>query len=155
MDLTPAQRRKALAGRVLEAAGGAKLGKGEASVREAERNKASKRVRLGLVEKKKAREMQHLEEVSTDHPHSRLSLLNVNLQAKHLGNYHPTIKKLFDSSKAENSKRRERGLKIGVGKFSGGMLKLTKSDIDVVQGLGQTRGGPRSHRGRGRFRVIT
>jgi hypothetical protein len=69
LDLTPSHRRKALAGRVLEAAGGAKLGKGEKAVREAERNQAAKRVRLGIVEKQKQREQQRLEEVSdTDCP---------------------------------------------------------------------------------------
>lgn len=62
--MTPAQRRKALAGRVLELTGGAKLGKGEKAVREAERNKAAARVRLGIVEKQHDREKQQLEEVN-------------------------------------------------------------------------------------------
>lgn len=63
LDLTPAHRRKALAGRILELSGGAKLGKGEKSVREKERNKALKRVREGIVEKQKERGRQELEEV--------------------------------------------------------------------------------------------
>ena len=63
MDLTPAQRKKALAGRVMEAAGKAKLGKGEAAVRQAERNRAAKHVRDGLVEKQKERQKRELEEV--------------------------------------------------------------------------------------------
>jgi hypothetical protein len=62
LDLTPAHRRKALAGRVLELSGGARLGKGERAVREVERNKAAKRVREGIVEKQKEREKQQLEE---------------------------------------------------------------------------------------------
>jgi hypothetical protein len=66
LDMTPAQRRKALAGRVLELSGVAKLGKGERSVREKERNKASKRVREGLVEKQKERAKQELEEVGSE-----------------------------------------------------------------------------------------
>lgn len=65
LDLTPAQRKKALAGRVLEIAGGSKLGKGEKLVREAERNKAAKRVREGLLEKKREREVKELEEVNS------------------------------------------------------------------------------------------
>lgn len=64
LDLTPAERKKALAGRVLELSGGSKLGKGERAVRETERNKAAKRVREGLLDKKKERERKELEEVS-------------------------------------------------------------------------------------------
>jgi hypothetical protein len=72
LDLTPAHRRKALAGRVLELSGAAKLGKGEKSVRDKERNKASKRVREGIIEKQKERDKQDLEEVSLN----RLSATN-------------------------------------------------------------------------------
>jgi hypothetical protein len=63
LDMTPAHRRKALAGRVLELTGQAKLGKGEKSVREGERNKAAKRVRDGMLDKQKERQTQQLEEV--------------------------------------------------------------------------------------------
>ncbi|KAJ7179241.1 hypothetical protein C8R46DRAFT_1159887 [Mycena filopes] len=111
LNMTPAHRKKALAGRVLELSGQAKLGKGEKSVREGERNKAAKR-------------------------------------AKNLGNYHPTIKKLFETEEASNApkKNRDRGLKMGVGKFSGGMLKLSRDEISSVQD------GPRRGSGRGRGR---
>lgn len=64
LNLTPAERRKALAGRVLELAGESKLGKGETSVRVAERNKAAKHVREGLVRKQHERETAQLEEVN-------------------------------------------------------------------------------------------
>ena len=64
LDLTPSQRRKALAGRVLELAGEAKLGRGEKLVREAEKNRASKRVREGITSKQKERSKQELEEVT-------------------------------------------------------------------------------------------
>jgi len=66
LELTPAQRKKALAGRVLEVSGDVKLGKGENVVRETERNKAAKRVREGLLSKKMEREKKELEEVG-DH----------------------------------------------------------------------------------------
>lgn len=66
LDLTPAQRRKALAGRVLELSGAAKLGRGEKSVRTGERNKASKRVREGLLEKEQEKQKVQLEEVRID-----------------------------------------------------------------------------------------
>lgn len=63
LELTPAQRRKALAGRVLELAGSAKLGKGERVVRQAEKNKAVKHVRDGISQKQKEREIKELEQV--------------------------------------------------------------------------------------------
>lgn len=73
-------------------------------------------------------------------------------QAKNIGNYHPTIKKLFESSSAAPAKKRERGLKMGVGKFSGGRLKLSREEIDIAEGRRPGRGG--GHRGfdRGRGR---
>ncbi|KAF9247219.1 hypothetical protein BU15DRAFT_70053 [Melanogaster broomeanus] len=56
LNLDHAQREKALSGRILELAGSAKLGKGENTVREEERNKAAKGVREGLLaEKARAR----------------------------------------------------------------------------------------------------
>lgn len=64
LDLDSAQRKKALEGRVLEVAGKAKLGKGEKTVRTAERNKAARFVREGMVKKQKERNQKELEEVS-------------------------------------------------------------------------------------------
>ncbi|KAJ7591141.1 hypothetical protein C8J56DRAFT_1135900 [Mycena floridula] len=129
LDLSPAKRRKALAGRVLELSGNAKLGRGESSVRVGERNKASKRVREGLLEKEQQRKKTQLEE------------------AKNLGNYHPTLKSLYDDSTAAPRKR-QRGLKMGVGKFSGGMLKLSKKEIEDIQGPRKRTGKGSSGRGR-------
>ena len=63
LNLTASQRRKALEGRVLELAEKTKIGKGESLVRKAERNKAAKRVRLGIEAKRKERVKQKLEEV--------------------------------------------------------------------------------------------
>ncbi|KAG6837558.1 hypothetical protein H0H93_007739 [Arthromyces matolae] len=131
LDMTPAQRRKALAGRVLELSGSAKLGKGEKSVRDKEHNKASKRVRDGLKEKQQERARQRLE------------------QAKELGNYHPTLKNMFEDNEAPSSKKRERGLKMGVGKFRGGLLQLGQEDLRLVNGPHRT--GPHMrNRGKGK-----
>ncbi|KAG2146743.1 hypothetical protein DEU56DRAFT_786186 [Suillus clintonianus] len=135
LNLTHAQREKALSGRVLELAGKTKLGKGEVAIRAAERNKASKRVREGLSRKKNEREKQELEE------------------AKNLGNYHPTLKKLFDASSSGSSdrQRRVRGIGMGVGKFSGGTLKLSREEINSVTGRGvhgTARRGHKTSRGR-------
>jgi len=123
LNMTPAEQRKALAGRVLEVSGIEKLGKGERTVREQERNKAAKHIREGIAEKQKIRDKRRLDE------------------AKNMGNYHPTIKKLFESSSSSNSsgRKRERGLKMGVGQFSGGILTLRPSEIDAVRGKTQSR----------------
>ncbi|THH12345.1 hypothetical protein EW145_g50 [Phellinidium pouzarii] len=137
LNLTPAQRRKALEGRVLELADSAKLGKGEASVRQEERRKASKKVRMGLERKVDERKSKALEE------------------AKNLGNYHHSIKHIFEASSdgQPDRRKRERGLKMGVGKFSHGVLKLSRDDVASLQ----VDGGPTSGRGgatRGRGRSM-
>ncbi|KAH9938652.1 uncharacterized protein B0H18DRAFT_1112782 [Fomitopsis serialis] len=95
LNLTPAQRKKALAGRVLEAAG-------------------SERVREGMATKQQERNEKQLEE------------------AKQLGNYHPALKKLYEASAQGQKRKREKGLKMGVGSFKGGVLKLSKNEIDSV-----------------------
>lgn len=126
LNLPSAKRRKALAGRVLELAGGAKLGQGERSVRAAERDKASKRVREGLLAKEKKKRVAELQ------------------QAKDLGNYHPTLKKNFQESSTK-ARKRDRGLGMGIGKFSSGVLKLDKDDLRKVQGPSSSQ-GRRKHR---------
>lgn len=74
-------------------------------------------------------------------------LMLSNVKAKNLGNYHPTLKKLFEPSSGSSSNKhhkRERGLKMGVGRFSGGMLKLSRDEISIAQGdTARSRGGSR------------
>ena len=118
---------------MLELAGAAKLGKGEKAVIETERRKAGKSVREGLASKQKQREKQRLEEVGYRCIRI-LSKADRHSQAKNLGNYHPTIKKVFESSaKPKPSRQRDRGLSMGVGRFSGGFLKLSREDIKTVE----------------------
>jgi hypothetical protein len=64
LGLTSAQRKKAMDGRILELAGSSKLGQGEKMVRAQERDKASKRVREGLLEKQKQRREKMIQEVT-------------------------------------------------------------------------------------------
>ena len=64
LGLTSAQRKKAMEGRILELAGNSKLGQGEKVVRAQERDKASKRVREGLLEKQKQRREKMIQEVT-------------------------------------------------------------------------------------------
>ncbi|ETW84379.1 hypothetical protein HETIRDRAFT_381876 [Heterobasidion irregulare TC 32-1] len=137
LELTAAQRKKALSGRIVELAGGARLGKGEKLVREKERNRAAKHIRDGMADKQAQRRDKQLSE------------------AKNIGNYHPTIKKLFEDPSELSARKREKGLRMGVGKFSGGMLKLSREEVDSVNAVGRSsRGRPsnNSSRGRGRGR---
>ncbi|KAH9077368.1 hypothetical protein EDB83DRAFT_1701519 [Lactarius deliciosus] len=129
LNLTSAQRKKALEGRVLELAGSSKLGQGEKTVRAKERDKASKRVREGMLENQRQRREKLVQE------------------AKEMGNYHPASKRLFQDPSEKNTRRsRERGLRMGVGSFGGGMLRLSKREIETVQG------GPTGDRIRNRRR---
>jgi len=74
-------------------------------------------------------------------------------QAKNLGNYHPTLKRVFEATTSRPATRkREKGLKMGVGKFSNGSLRLSRDDVDTAMGGfgsgSSTRGvAPRSGRG--------
>jgi hypothetical protein len=52
-----------------------------------------------------------------------------------MGNYHPAFKKAFRDPLEKSTKRnRERGLRMGVGSYGGGVLKLGKREIELVQG---------------------
>ena len=81
-------------------------------------------------------------------------------KAKDVGNYHPTLKRLFESAEGEPRKKRERGLRMGVGKFRGGFLTLSREDIARAQGgssirgrgTARSRGAPGYNRGRHRSR---
>jgi len=131
LGLTSAQRKKALEGRILELAGSSKLGRGDKTVRAQERDKASRRVRAGLLDKQKQRREKLVQE------------------AKDMGNYHRTVKKLFQDPLEKNTTRsRKRGLGMGVGSYGGGVLKLSKREVESVQGgrTGSQSQGRRRHK---------
>ncbi|KLO16335.1 hypothetical protein SCHPADRAFT_217011 [Schizopora paradoxa] len=131
-SLKPAERKRVVQGRILELAAGAKLGSGEKSVKLEEQKRASKKIRLGLERKASEREAQTLE------------------QAKNLGNYHSSIKHLFGAqSKGQPDRRkRDKGLKMGVGRFAGGVLKLSKKDFSSE--AGHSRSKARKGNGKGK-----
>lgn len=61
-------------------------------------------------------------------------------KAKHMGNYHPALKQVYETPKSTNRKR-QRGLKLGVGSFGGGVLKLSQKEAASAQGiLGRSQG---------------
>jgi hypothetical protein len=145
LGLTSAQRKKAMEGRILELSGSSKLGQGEKIVRAQERDKASKRVREGLLEKQKQRREKLVQEVAVSHLSHGLLLTGI-MQAKDMGNYHPTCKKLFQDPLEKSTKRnRETGLRMGVGSYGEGTLRLSKREIESVQNRpasGRSRGRP-------------
>lgn len=64
-----------------------------------------------------------------------------------MGNYHPTLKKLFgDSDGPKPQQPRSRGLTMGVGKFRAGVLQLSKQEIASVAGPSKHPGGKRAHK---------
>ncbi|QRW05173.1 hypothetical protein RhiLY_04172 [Ceratobasidium sp. AG-Ba] len=85
-----AKRSRVVAGRLAELADNAKVGQGALSLVAKEQARHAQRVRIGLREKAKQREAKALEE------------------AKTLGNYHPTIKRNFNSSVSNTGKNEER-----------------------------------------------
>jgi len=148
LGLTSAQRKKALEGRILELAGSSKLGQGEKAVRAQERDKASKHVREGLLEKQKQRREKLVQEVIASAP-LHYFLLTENPQAKDMGNYHPVVKKLFqDPLEKSTTRGRKRGLGMGVGSYGGGVLRLSKREIESAQGgrTGSQSQGRRRHK---------
>jgi len=67
-----------------------------------------------------------------------------------MGNYHPTLKKIFEASgSGPATRKREKGLKMGVGKFTNGSLRLGRDDINAAVGSG-FRGGSSNRRENGR-----
>ena len=65
-----------------------------------------------------------------------------------MGNYHSSIKHLFGAQPKEQPDRRKRdkGLKMGVGHFSGGVLKLSKKDFSSEAGHSSSK----NHKGKGK-----
>ena len=70
-----------------------------------------------------------------------------------MGSYHPTLKQLLNTSSPRSDKRkREKGLRMGVGSFSGGTLKLSRREVrsitstDAGDRRGKQKGSKRATR---------
>ncbi|SPO32199.1 uncharacterized protein UTRI_02756 [Ustilago trichophora] len=73
-------------------------------------------------------------------------------KAKELGTWHPSLKESYANKATatemglkKETRKRQRGLGMGIGKFQGGMLKLSSEEISKVNGKG--RGGSCGSRG--------
>ncbi|GAC98791.1 hypothetical protein PHSY_006386 [Pseudozyma hubeiensis SY62] len=83
-------------------------------------------------------------------------------KAKELGTWHPSLKQAYSSQATatemglkKESRKRQRGLGMGIGKFQGGMLKLSSQEISKVNGKsktgsGSSRGGKGQGKGKGK-----
>lgn len=85
--------------------------------------------------------------------YSAVPIKLIHNKAKAVGNYHPAIKGLLeDSDEKQKAPKRQRGLGMGVGKFRGGILQLSKKDIPGRAPAPPTRGGRGGGGSRGRGR---
>jgi hypothetical protein len=62
-------------------------------------------------------------------------------KAKELGTWHPSLKQAYANQATatemglkKETRKRQRGIGVGIGKFQGGMLKLSAQDISKVNG---------------------
>lgn len=76
-------------------------------------------------------------------------------KAKELGTWHPSLKAGYANQATatemglkKDTRKRQRGLGMGIGKFSGGTLKLSSQEISKVNGKGKS-GGSSSKGGKG------
>lgn len=76
-------------------------------------------------------------------------------KAKELGTWHPSLKESYANKATatemglkKETRKRQRGLGMGIGKFQGGMLKLSSQEISKVNGKG--RSSSSSNRGKGK-----
>lgn len=72
-------------------------------------------------------------------------------KAKELGTWHPSMKAEYaakgtktEMGMKKETRKRERGLGMGIGKFQGGVLKLSKGEIGKVNGKARSGSGGKS-----------
>ncbi|KAG8990238.1 hypothetical protein FRB93_003283 [Tulasnella sp. JGI-2019a] len=137
LDLSPAERRRALQGRVLELSGNAKLGDGVKVLRHDYKVHQPKGQRDLLTAKEK--------KIDTTR----------RIEAAENGLYHSDFKKSLFLQKKTKRRGIDRGIGTGIGRYKDGQLTLSRSDIESVIGLspqGQGGRGGGGLRGRGHSR---
>ncbi|KAG8882774.1 hypothetical protein FRB98_003488 [Tulasnella sp. 332] len=132
LEMTPAERRRALQGRVLELSGSARLGDGLKVLRHDYKAHQPKGQRDLLSAKEK--------KIDTTR----------RVEAAENGMYHPDFKKSLFLQKKAKRRGIDRGIGTGIGRYKDGQLTLSRSDIESVIGSTSGRGGRRSGGGRGR-----
>ena len=136
--LRPVDKRNALSGRLLELASYSLPGEGFKSIKSSELSKHPAKVRTGLMQAKSKRE-------EKSHAEARAaSRVGRGYDGKKMpGDKGMTLRAKMGEElgrKKGMGKRQEergRGLTMGVGKFEGGTLKLSKGDIRKVSGAGE------------------
>ncbi|KAG8895186.1 hypothetical protein FRB99_000713 [Tulasnella sp. 403] len=113
--MTPAERRRALQGRVLELSGGARIGQGVKVLRH----------QYKVHQPKRERDLLEAKERRIDAARRK--------DAEDAGTYDKSFKKsLFIQKKKQRDWTK--GLGPGIGKFSGGVLKISGAEITSVMG---------------------
>ncbi|SNX83578.1 uncharacterized protein MEPE_02285 [Melanopsichium pennsylvanicum] len=76
-------------------------------------------------------------------------------KAKELGTWHPSLKEAYTNKATatemglkKESRKRQRGLGMGIGKFQGGTLKLSSSEISKVNGKRKSASDSKSAKGK-------
>lgn len=77
-------------------------------------------------------------------------------KAKELGTWHPSLKQAYSSQATatemglkKETRKRQRGLGMGIGKFQGGMLKLSSQEISKVNGKSRSGSSSSKKGGKG------
>ncbi|ODO10339.1 hypothetical protein I350_00934 [Cryptococcus amylolentus CBS 6273] len=157
----PVDKRNAMSARLLELANYELPGEGSKVMKTQHLSKHSAKIRTGMVHKQEARDKAKRQEAIESGNNVRgMSSLGEGLkksggkgsQRAMMGV--ETGKKKGMESRKKGDEDRARGLGMGVGRFAGGMLKLTKGEIDGVNGEFErrresSRGGRGGQGGRG------
>lgn len=154
----PVDKRNAMSARLLELAQYELPGEGSKVVKDKHLSKHPAAVRTGLLHKREKREKAQRQEAidSGNYVRGIGGLLGEGLKrgGNHKGEQRAAVgmetgKKKGMEGRKKGDADRSRGLGMGVGRFEGGVLKLSEKDIAGVNGAG-SRGGRKGKSGKGK-----
>ncbi|OCF56278.1 hypothetical protein L486_06219 [Kwoniella mangroviensis CBS 10435] len=151
----PSEKRNHLQGRLRELASFNLPGEGISSLRSTELSKHPAHIRTAIMQKAQKREKaQREEQRAAGNIDKRFGGLSDGggksrggREVKRADIGKEVGKKKGMQGRTKDDSERARGLSLGVGKFSNGMLKLSSSEIQSVNGAGRGDGGRRGGRG--------
>ncbi|WVQ63718.1 uncharacterized protein L199_001871 [Kwoniella botswanensis] len=151
----PSEKRNHLQGRLRELASFNLPGEGISSLRSAELSRHPAHIRTAIMQKAQKREKaQREEQRAAGNIDKRFGGLSDGGgksrgggEVKRADIGKEVGKKKGMQGRTKDDSERARGLSLGVGKFSNGMLKLSRSEIQSVNGAGRGDGGRRGGRG--------
>ncbi|WWC98159.1 hypothetical protein V866_005050 [Kwoniella sp. B9012] len=151
----PSEKRNHLQGRLRELASFNLPGEGISSLRSAELSRHPAHIRTAIMQKAQKKEKaQREEQRAAGNIDKRFGGLSDGggksrggREVKRADIGKEVGKKKGMQGRTRDDSERARGLSLGVGKFSNGMLKLSRSEIQSVNGAGRGDGGRRGGRG--------